>query len=152
MTPRLAAPFLALALLGTGAAALAASPGETVRAREANFKQLGKGLKATMGQLKSANPNLAVIRAAAAQIVPAAQRVPSLFPKGTGPESGVKTEALPEIWTKPTEFRAAADKLATAATAFKAAADSGDLARIKSATATLGSTCKGCHDAFRAKD
>jgi cytochrome c556 len=151
MKPRLAAPFLALALLGTGAASLA-SPGETIHAREANFKQLGKGLKATMDQLKGRSPDLAVIRAAAAQIVPAAQRVPTLFPKGTGPESGVKTEALPEIWTRPAEFRAAADKLATAATAFKAAADSGDLARIKSATASLGGTCKGCHDPFRAKD
>lgn len=152
MTHRLAAPVLALALLATGAAALAAPAGETVRAREANFKQLGKGMKATMDQLKSGSPNLAVIRAAAAQMVPAAQRVPTLFPKGTGPESGVKTEALPEIWTKPAEFRTAADKLVTAATAFKAAADSGDLARIKPAAMALGGTCKGCHDTFRAKD
>jgi cytochrome c556 len=152
MKPRLAAPFLALVLLGTGAAALAASPGDTIRAREANFKQLGKGMKATMDQLKSGSPDLAVIRAAAAQIVPAAQHVPGLFPKGTGPESGVKTEALPEIWTKPMEFRTATDKLTSAATAFKAAADAGDLTRIKAATMALGGSCKGCHDSFRQKD
>ena len=39
---------------------------------------------------------------------------PSLFPRGSGSEAGVKTAALPAIWEKWTEFQAAA-KLSEAA-------------------------------------
>lgn len=150
MKHRIAAA-LALAALGA-AAAHAAPPAQVIKAREANFKLLGKGMKTTFDQLKADSPDIAAIRAAAASIAATAPKLGSQFPAGSGPESGVKTEALPVIWQKPAEFRAAYDKLTGAAKAFKLAADSGDLAKIKASAQALGGTCKGCHDTFRQKD
>jgi len=143
---------LALGLLTLGGTALAASASDTIAARHANFKQMGKGMKAVMGQLKSDAPAIDAIRAGAAMIDAAAPKVAAGFPKGTGPESRVKTEALPDIWKKSPEFKADAAKLVDAAHALKVAADGGDLAKIKPAAMALGGTCKGCHDTFREKD
>lgn len=139
-------------LLASGGAALAASAGDTIAARHANFKVMGKGFKAVSDQLKAGSPDIAAIRAGAAAIDGAARKVAGGFPKGTGPESGVRTHALPAIWQKNAEFRADADKLVGAATALKAAADAGDLGRVKAAAGALGGTCKACHDSFREKD
>jgi cytochrome c556 len=74
------------------------------------------------------------------------------FPKGTGPEAGVKTGALPVIWGKWPDFKIAAVKMLTASKALDATAATGDLAKIKPAVGALGGTCKGCHETFRAKD
>ncbi len=143
---------LALGLIGLGSAAIAASATDTITARQANFKQIGKGMKAVMGELKSDTPSVDAIKAGADAIDAAAPKVAGFFPKGTGPEAGIKTGALPEIWAKNAEFKADAGKLVDAAHAFKAAADSGDMARIKPAAMALGAACKGCHETFRQKD
>jgi len=143
---------LALGALVLGGTAFAASAGDTIQARQANFKQMGKGMKAVMTELKADSPNVDAIRAGVAQINGAAPKVAGFFPKGTGPEAGVKTEALPVIWQKGDEFKADAGKLVDAAKALQAAAATGDLAKIKPAAGALGGTCKGCHDTFKSKD
>lgn len=152
MMNRLTASALAIALTALGSAAIAASPADTIKSRQTNLKLLGKGLKTTMDQLKADSPDLAAIRAAAASIAATAPKIGPAFPVGTGPESRVKTGALPAIWQKPADFRAANDKFVAAARTLKVAADSGDLARIKASAQALGGTCKGCHDSFRQKD
>ncbi|MDE2403697.1 MAG: cytochrome c [Sphingomonadales bacterium] len=143
---------LAIGALAFGGAALAASASTTIQARQANFKQLGKGMKAVMTELKADAPNVDAIKAGAALIDGAAPKVAGFFPKGTGPEAGVKTEALPVIWQKGPEFKAAAEKLVNASKGLNAAAATGDVARIKAAAGALGGACKGCHDTFKAKD
>ena len=143
---------LALALLVCGGAAIAASPSDTITARQANFKAMGKGMKAVIDQLKAETPSVDAIKAGAAAIKMAAPKVAGYFPKGTGPEAGVKTGALPAIWEKGAEFKADADKLVAAANALDAAAATGDMAKIKPAFMAVGGTCKGCHETFRQKD
>ena len=146
------AAALAFGVVAFGGAAIAASASDTIAARQANFKQLGKGMKAVMGELKGDAPSVDAIKAGAALIDAAAPKVAGGFPKGTGPEAGVKTEALPAIWEKGPEFKADADKLVAAAQALKLAAAAGDLARIKPAAMALGGACKGCHETFRQRD
>ena len=74
------------------------------------------------------------------------------FPKGSGPESGVKTYALTAIWQKNDEFV----KLGKAAQAEAIKLD--QLAATKNADAfkaqviATGKACKSCHDAFRSPD
>ncbi len=72
--------------------------------------------------------------------------VPGVFPAGSGEG---KTEALPEIWSKPDEFKQAMDKFVDAARGMAAAANGADPAAIGSAVRSLGQSCKGCHDNFR---
>ncbi|MEP7223047.1 MAG: cytochrome c [Novosphingobium sp.] len=130
----------------------AASPANRIAARQANFKVMGKSFKGVMDELKKPAPDMAVIRTSAGALQKATTHVADMFPKGTGPEAGVKTHALPVIWERSADFRAAAGKLTAAAATFNAAAKSGDMAKIKAALPALGGSCKGCHDTFRAKD
>ena len=59
------------------------------------------------------------------------------------------SRALPEVWSKPAEFQAQADKFKTATQALSVAAQSGNVAQMKAAVGQAGQTCKSCHDAFR---
>ena len=74
------------------------------------------------------------------------------FPKGSGPESGVKTYALPVIWQKNDDFV----KLGKAAQAETAKLDqiaqtkNGDA--LKAQVLATGKACKACHDTYRSPD
>jgi cytochrome c556 len=118
--------------------------------RHDKFEAIAKASKTVGDELKKDAPDLAVIKTNAQSVDASAKALPSWFPGSTGPEPGVKTDAKPEIWQKPAEFKAAADKFAAAAAALRAAADAGDVAAIRTAAAGLGPTCKGCHEQFRA--
>jgi cytochrome c556 len=73
--------------------------------------------------------------------------VPNVFPEGSGVAI---SEALPEIWENPDDFKAAIDKFVEAANGMSAAAnDSDGAAAIGPAMNALGQSCKGCHDNFR---
>ncbi|MEP6868661.1 MAG: cytochrome c [Novosphingobium sp.] len=130
----------------------AASPSEKIAARQANFKVMGKSFKGITDEMKKPAPDMAVIKTNAATLQKATTHVSDFFPKGTGPETGVKTHALPVIWERGTDFRAAAGKLTAAAAAMNDAAKTGDSAKIKAAIPGLGGACKGCHDTFKGKD
>ncbi|MBC2666859.1 cytochrome c [Novosphingobium flavum] len=147
-TVKLAA-IAALILPATAMVAIAAAPADVIKARQDNFKIMGKAMKGTMDEFKLPSPNPAVVKANANALAAAAVKVKGGFPKGTGAETGVKTDALPVIWQKPADFKAADAKMAAAAKAFQAAANTGDLAKMQAAAGAVGQTCKGCHDTFR---
>ncbi|UVO52601.1 cytochrome c [Sphingomonas sp. SUN039] len=132
--------------------AIAAKPADVIAARQANYKQIGKAMKGIGDELRKPEPSVPVIQASAKTIVGLAPHVLKWFPKGTGPEAGVKTGALPAVWEKWPDFKIAAVKMFAASKALDAAAATGDLAKIKPAVGALGGTCKGCHETFRAKD
>lgn len=142
----------AVLFAASGLAAVAASPAQTIQVRVANFKTMGKSMKAIGDQFRAPAPDMAAIKANANIIAGAAPKVGGYFPRGTGPESGVKTEALPAIWAKPADFRAAAAKLVNATRQLQAAANAGNIDQVKAEMGAVGGACKGCHDSFRAKD
>ncbi len=143
---------LLMGLASVTTVAVAQTPQQTVQARQANFKAIGKATKAVMDETRKPSPDLGIVRANAAQLVTLSSQLPRWFPKGTGPEAGVKTGAKPDIWAKPAEFRTAAVNFNRAARALNAAATKGDGTATAAAARALGGTCKGCHDSFRAKD
>lgn len=126
--------------------------GATVKERKANFKDIGKSNKVAKAALESTPPDFATAASAAASIKDDAGKIVGLFPAGTGPDASTKTEALPVIWEKNAEFKAAAGKLASAADELKTAADAKDLAATTKAMGDIGAACKGCHETFRKKD
>ena len=63
--------------------------------------------------------------------------------------TGGDSEAKPEIWSKPDEFKKEIDKFTAATAALKVAAASGKLDDVKKPFGEVGQSCKSCHDSFR---
>ena len=144
----------AAVLCGLAAATLATaapSASETIAARQANFKKIGGATKAIKDEL-GGSADKAKIAAAAKTIATVARAQAKLFPSGTGPSSGVKTDALPAIWTQRATFDAALGKLVAEADKLAAVARTGDAAAMGAQFRAVGGTCKSCHDQFRLDD
>jgi cytochrome c556 len=113
---------------------------------------MGKGMKGVIEQMKAPAPDFAAIKTGADAIAMGAPKIAGYFPKGTGPEAGVKTEALPVIWEKNAEFQQDAANLVAASKGLQAAAATNDIGQVKEAFMKVGGACKACHDTFREKD
>ena len=124
---------------------------KVVDARVAKYKQIGKANKAIRDELAQSSPNLATVQANAGVIEALAKQIPSWFPRNSGQQPGVKSEALPVIWQQVPTFKQRAAGLAGAAHQTAAAAASGNLAATQAAASNIGAACKACHDTFREK-
>ena len=139
--------------LAAGGTALAqdASPGaKAVLARQAHYKELQKTLGGMVGELRKDAPDKAAVTAAAATLAGLAKQAPSWFPKGSGPEAGVKTAAKAEIWTDAAGFAAAATKLADETAKLQQVAAGGDIEAMRAQAKAVGGACNTCHDKYRA--
>src|SRR5258708_29793704 len=86
---------------------VAAGPAETaqIKPRQDKLRDMGGALKAINDEIKKGRldwdntilPNTQTIRERSGYLL-------NWFPKGSGPESGVKTYALPVIWQKNDDF------------------------------------------------
>lgn len=141
----------ALALAAAGAA-LAADMSGVIKARQDHYKAIGAASKGIYDELNKPAPQAAVIAGYARQLDQLAPQIPTWFPVGSGPESGVKTRAKAEIWTQPAAFKTAADGFAAAARHFDVTAAGGDLGAIRAEYPVLTKTCGNCHSQFRAKE
>lgn len=151
------AAFALAAGLATAGAALAqdaaATPGgKAVLARQAHYKELGKAFGGLNGELRKDAPDKAVISADATTVKTLADGLPTWFPKGSGPEAGVKTAAKPEIWTDAAGFAGAVAKLQGETARLQEVSMAGDLDAIKAQVRATGGACKACHDQYRAPD
>jgi len=117
--------------------------------RHENFKQQGATFKTIVDELKKGDPDKAVIANNAAKLKGLASQLPSWFPKGSGPESGYKTDAKPEAWSDTAGFAAAANRLQVETAKFDQIAHAGDVDAIKAQARAVGGACKNCHDKFR---
>ena len=145
----------AFAMLGMLAsyAAYAAAPAVTtaVKTRQATYKEIGGAFKSINDELKSGSPDMNSIKPLARDLAGRATLLPKLFPKGSGPDSGLKTRAQPAIWKDHAAFVKLQGDMIIAARALDAAATSGNAAGVRTARNALGGACKGCHDRFRAE-
>jgi cytochrome c556 len=135
-----------------GASALAESgltPEQAIAARQSNLKDLGGAFKTVRDQLRISSPNLSEIKLAAQQIKDLVADQDHWFPKGTGPESGIKTDAKAEIWSDAAGFAKAQKELAEQAPKLLTLANADDLAGLRSQVPLVGQTCKGCHEKYR---
>lgn len=147
------AALLGIGLFGLAGVVLAQTPARTpaqlIQNRQAGYKQIGAAFRGVQEQVRAGEPSLPVLRQHAATLARLAPQVSGWFPRGTGPETGVRTRALPVIWSNGQAFRSASVNLVVAARQLDAAARGTDLAAIRSAAQALGRTCSGCHDQFR---
>lgn len=138
---------VALAVSGVLSVPALAGGADQVRARIAGFRQLGAAYKAVTDGVRA--NDVARIGPASGQIVVAARSLHGWFPRGSGPQPGVKTAVKPEVWSRAAEFRAATDAFLRQAQAFQRVAAGGNISAIRSEARKLGASCKGCHDNFR---
>lgn len=146
--------FVAVAVVVamTAGAAGAATIAETIAVRQAGYKEMGKAFKAMNDELKKPNPDLSQFPAYAKVIRGQSLAIPKWFPKGSGPESGVKTKAKPNIWTENAKFVSAEKALQVETAKLQTVASSKNIDAIKAQVRATGGTCKSCHDSFRAED
>jgi cytochrome c556 len=145
-----ATPLFVLALSSCGNPDTPA--GRAADARHESFEELGDAAKTIGDQLGSAKPDLAAIRTAANTINTLAPKIETWFPAGSGPDDGIKTDALQSVWTKPAEFKAAVDRFVAESGKFHALAQGEDIAAIGAGMKAMGGACKNCHDNFKEKD
>lgn len=135
----------------SAAAVLAATPQEMQKKRHDHYHELGDAFKAVRDGVKASSPDWAAIEKAAADVNKASVNQQQWFPKGTGPEAG-KTRALPEIWSKPDDFAAAAKMFEEKSAALLAATKTKDADAVNKAFRDAGGACKNCHDNFRSPE
>jgi len=145
---------LALVVVGSALAIVCAcaivparhSPVGVVHDRQAQMRRMAVAMKATVDGLRAAEPDLDALQANARTFDQLSQQLPSWFPAGSGPESGVTSHAKADIWRN-------ADGFAGQAGAFRAAAH--DLAgadsidTIRTQFRLMASRCGSCHTMFR---
>ncbi len=137
---------LTASLFSLGLAQMVKADGHEIKYRKGVMKAVG----GTMGSLaavlkKQAPAEHAVILALTMRNL--ASIMPDIYPESS--DFG-ETAALPAIWEKPAEFKAAVNAFILAAAVLPDAAAAGG-ERYKLAFIDLGRTCKGCHEKFRKK-
>lgn len=148
MTRRLL-PLLAISAL---AIAAAPDPAAQIKVRHDGMKEIGAAFKKISEQVKSGSPDAKVVAPNAATVKRLAAAQLDWFPKGSGPESGLKTHAKAAAWTDAAGFKTAQQNFLTEATKLDAVAAKGDMAALPAQFKATGQTCGACHDKYREKD
>lgn len=138
--------------VSAGMALAQQKPADAVKARQEAMKSLGGDSKIINDALKTDMPDKAAVIDAFHRIADKGKNVGMLFPKGSGPESGLKTRAKAEIWSDAAGFKTAADNFVavTADLAKVSASSSAD--DLKAAAKKMNEACGGCHKPFRAPE
>jgi len=152
MRVKLNAYWLVAAMVAGAASVALADASSLIKERQSHYKQIGAAAKGIHDELNKPAPDVAAVQGFARQIDSLAPQIPSWFPKGTGPEAGVKTAAKPEIWTDPSGFAAVASAFAAEAHKFDGVAQSGNVDAIRAEYVNLGKACFACHSKYRAKE
>jgi cytochrome c556 len=145
--------FAALLAAGTIFLVAAVDPHAAITRRQDGMKQIGRTFKGINDQLKTSAPDAQALKLGSAQLAQLARQVPSFFPAGSGPGTGIKTEAKADIWARPADFHAKAVALADATHALAdAAAKSSDPAVLTPLVHQVGGACKACHETYKTED
>jgi cytochrome c556 len=118
---------------------------DVIKERQALMKSNSAAAKAIKAAVDA--KDYATVETKAKDIMGNAEKIPSLFPKGS---TNGKTKAKPEIWEKPDQFAAMPKKLGKAASELAAAAKAGNDAEVGVKVKALGAVCSSCHKEFRA--
>ncbi len=152
MNRTLFAAGVVLLAIGSATASEGSAPSvqDVITTRQSGFKKMGAAMKSIAEQLKTSAPDLAKMTAAAQVIGAGTREQPNWFPSGSGPESGVDTDALPYIWKDSSKFTALSGQLSIESGHLTTAMASKDVAVIRTQFKILADVCSSCHKSFRA--
>jgi cytochrome c556 len=140
------------ALVSTVAAATPLNSSQVVDGRKARYRELGAAFKTINDQLRSGTLIKITLRSAARTINVIGTEQYQWFPAGADARTGVKTRALPAIWSNATGFRQAQGNFQRQADLLLRAVETGDQTRIRAQARAVGQTCAACHRPFRAEE
>ena len=142
-----------LVLIVGSLSAFAAAPEieQIMKERHENFEHMGEAFEDIDREIKRASPDIGRIQRHAGQIDVWAQDQIHWFPVGSGPESGIKTDAKAEIWERPTEFKALQDEFVIEARELKNIADNSPVDMLAAQIHKTGEVCSQCHETYRKK-
>jgi cytochrome c556 len=147
----LAGVALALTAGYTAGAFAQAKPEVMVKQRQAAMTLQGKYFGPMAGMAAGKVPYNADTVAFNSAMLDALSRMPwDGFPESTK-DAGVKTAALPAIWSEPAKFKEAQENYQNAVQNLVKVSRGGDEAAQKTAIGAVGKTCGGCHQNFREK-
>lgn len=148
------APLLLASLLFIAQAALYVAPAsaqqDIVDERQKGFKALGGAMKTLRNELKGGEPDSAKISKAAEEMANLSAKIPHWFPKGSGPDSGIDTDALAYIWKNNEKFTRISNDLISDTKAMVPLAAGTDYSAVKKQLMKVKDNCSSCHDSFRA--
>jgi cytochrome c556 len=119
---------------------------DVIQKRQDAMKGNSAAAKAIKGAVET--KDYATVEAKAKDIGGTADKIVSLFPKGS---TTGKTKAKPEIWEKSDDFSKAAKNLGKAASELASAAKAGNADDVDVKVKALGEACNSCHKQFRAE-
>jgi cytochrome c556 len=134
----------ALVLVAAGTSAALAGP---IEDRQGVMKQLQGVMKSGLPISQGKAPfDAAAHKTMMDPMVAGAEKFGTLFPAGTGPGNGIKTQATAAVWSDAAGFKAASTKFVADIRTLAAAKDQASFAAGFKA---LQSGCAGCHKAYR---
>jgi cytochrome c556 len=132
----------------SSASAQFAKPEDAIKYRQSAFVVMASQFGRMQSTVKGQVPYDAAAIKANVALVKTLSTLPwSAF----GPGTEGKSAAKPEVWSDAAGFKAAQTKFEGAVVKLSAAADSGDLDKLRAAFGDVGASCKACHDAYRVK-
>lgn len=146
----LATAAITLLLSACGGSGIPSQPkGEISENRTAAFKSMMPEFTRMGKMVKDEEPyDVEKFKQATAAFAESSKKPFTLFesdPQGNG-------RALPAVWSDAAKFKAEEENFAAAVEKLNAAAQTGKLDEIKAAYSETGSSCKSCHDSFRAPE
>lgn len=148
MKKSLLAAGLAVAVM-SGEALAQAKPEVVVKQRQSAMTLMGKYFGPMAGMAQGRVPYDAKIVQRNAGFLDNLSRMPwDGFGENT---KGVKSAALPAIWSDSAKWSEAADRLQNEASKLYAVSRSGDEAAVKAQIGAVGKSCGACHESFRQK-
>jgi cytochrome c556 len=150
---RMAAVVFISSIAVTGGIKAAPSISDLIKSRQDKLRDMGGALKGIDDELKKRNPDWDnVIGPAVETLQSRGTYLLEWFPKGSGPESGLKTYALPALWQKPDDFTKLGKAMMVETAKLKQIASTKDVAGLRSEVVVVGKSCKACHDSYRSPD
>ncbi|QII85862.1 cytochrome c [Bordetella hinzii] len=138
---------LACAAVAMPAAAQFAKPQDAVKYRQAALTVMASHFSRMQPVVRGQAPYDAAQIKATVDILKTLAALPwAGF--GPGTEGG---DAKPEVWSNAADFKDKQQRLVDNVGKLSAAADSGDLAKVRAAFGDVGASCKACHDVYRKK-
>ncbi|UOO83247.1 cytochrome c [Uruburuella testudinis] len=150
-TLAVAASAAVLALSACGGSAAGAGKGPNSEERTTAFKAMMPNFSSMGKMVKGEEPyEVEKFKTAAAAFAEESKKPFAHFERDAlvdgKPQDG---DALPAVWEKPEEFKAAEETFHAAVAELNTQAQSGNLEAIKVAYGDAGASCKACHDSFR---
>ncbi|HEY0295964.1 MAG TPA: cytochrome c [Bordetella sp.] len=133
------------AFVAVPAQAQFAKPEDAVKYREAAMTMISSHFGRLVAAARGSSPSDPAQVKNNAQVLQTLAALPWAA-YGPGTEGG---HAKPEVWSNAADFKQKQADFTTHVAALSAAAETGDLAKLREAVGAVGASCKACHSSYR---